>query len=322
MGQYSLADAQPVAGTGTYRLSDTQPAAPLVHSPEAKVSAAPEDDGISGKISRWAKNVADDIKYGTDITGVGTVLKHLGAHGVYNGAPQAVGDYMAGIPLGLLKATEGAGDIGQGKVVEGAKKVASGAVQAAEMPIQFVAPEGVGKAAEAIDEVIPSAKRAAGKFSEVMGAARSIPIDVSGPGDIALNIQRLSESGASRPKVIGDFLKRVTDPDKGALTYDEARDFYSNATRLSADENMRLTPVMKRQVGQFTAALNEAISGAAAHVGKLDQYAEAMDEYHKAMRLRALGQDVKDLLTSKAAATAAATGAGAAGAYAVKEALK
>jgi hypothetical protein len=194
------------------------------------------------------------------------------------------------------------------------------------MTVPFFAPDaiagGASKAIGAIDEAIPQVARAGAKFSDVMSAAKDIPIDVRGPGDVALNIQKLAESGASRPKVIGDFIKRVTDPNKGPLTYEEARNFYSNASRLSADEAMRLTPIMKRQVAEFTSELNDAISGAAAQAGKLGQYTEAMDEYHRAMQLRSLGGDVKDLLTSKAAATAAATGAGAAGAYAVKSLLK
>ncbi len=294
------------------------------------ISADPGPSSIGGKLSRWAQNVADDIKYGTDITGVGTVLKHLGAHGVYEGEPHAVGDFMASLPLGLLRATKGAGEVASpahlGDITQGAKDIVGGAAQAAQIPSAFVAPEaaaeGASKAIGAIDAAIPQTARAGAKFSEVMGAAKDIPIDVRGPGDIALNIQKLSESGSSRPKVIGDFLKRVTDPDKGPLTYEEARNFYSNATRLSADENMRLTPIMKRQVGQFTAELNDAIAGAAEHAGKLGQYTEAMDEYHRAMRLRALGSGIKDLLTNKAAQAAAATGAGMAGAYAVREILK
>lgn len=180
---------------------------------------------------------------------------------------------------------------------------------------------GPGATAKAV-EVIPTAEKAGAKFAEVMGAAHSVPINVNLPGDVALRTQQLAESGGSLPKVVRDFLKRVTDPDKGPLTYQEGRDFYSNATRISADEAQRLTPVMKRQVGQFTAALNASLSQAADQVGKLDQYQQAMSEYHNAMRMRALGEGLKGALTSTAAKAVGTAGAGAAGAYAVRELLK
>lgn len=153
-----------------------------------------------------------------------------------------------------------------------------------------------------------------------MAAAKDVPINVNGPGDVALRTQQLAESGGAMPKVVRDFLKRVTDPDKGALTYSEARDFYTNATRISADEAG--APVMKRQVGDFTRTLNSAIEEAAEHSGKLDTYQQAMHEYHNAMRLRALGEGLKDVVTSTAAKAAAATGAGAIGGYTVKRLLE
>jgi hypothetical protein len=46
-----------------------------------------------------------------------------------------------------------------------------------------------------------------------------------------------------------------------------------------------------------------------------------MREYHNAMRLRALGQGLKDAVTSTASKAAAATGAGAVGAYTLKRLL-
>ena len=53
-------------------------------------------------------------------------------------------------------------------------------------------------------------------------------------------------SGGTMPKVLRDFIKRTTDPNQGPLTYEEARQFYSNAsTRLSAEEaapNRKLRP--------------------------------------------------------------------------------
>src|SRR5579872_7595121 len=66
-------------------MADRQ-AAPMglstVLSKTTGISASPEPTGVSDRIARWTENVANDIKYGTDTTGVGTVLKKMGAHGV------------------------------------------------------------------------------------------------------------------------------------------------------------------------------------------------------------------------------------------------
>ena len=153
-----------------------------------------------------------------------------------------------------------------------------------------MAPLGASSAAAKI----PSAERAGKSFEEVMGAAKSIPIDVAGPGNTALKIQKLAESGGTMPKIIRDFLRRATDPNKPPITYEEARDFYSNASRLSADELNRLTPVMKRAVGIFTRELNSSIEGAADEAGKLSQYKGAMGEYARAKRLENLARLAKE----------------------------
>lgn len=149
----------------------------------------------------------------------------------------------------------------------------------------------VAKGVKAIGEAIPSAARATANFQRVMAAAHDTPIDISAPGNAALRIQELAERGASMPQAVRKFIVRVTDPEKAALTYKEARDFYSNISRLSADEFMRLTPVMKREVGQMRAALNGSLEKAAAAVDKLPEYQSAMKEYAQAARLGKLTND-------------------------------
>jgi len=119
-------------------MADRQ-AAPMglstVLSKTTGISASPEPTGVSDRIARWTENVANDIKYGTDTTGVGTVLKKMGAHGVYNGESQAVGDFMASLPLGLLRMAKGGAETNQpGNEWQGVKDIAGGAGQAATMP--------------------------------------------------------------------------------------------------------------------------------------------------------------------------------------------
>lgn len=293
---------------------------------QPSISSAPEAQGIGDRLARWAQNAMEDVRNGTDLTGVGTVLKKMGAHGLNYGAPEKVAEFMGSMPLGVLQGVQGAGELMSGQPWEGAKNVVGGTLKTAEIPSLFVAPDAGTAALEGgaskLSAAIPSEARATRAFQEVMGAARYIPVDTTAPGASALQLQHLADSGATMPKVASDFLKRITDPNKGPLNYGEARDFYTNATRLSSDEISSLTPVMRKAMGDFTQALNSSIEGAAAKAGKLPEFRNAMNEYAKAMRLKAWGEGLKTAVTSDAAKAAAGAGAGAAGAYAVRELLK
>jgi hypothetical protein len=156
-------------------------------------------------------------------------------------------------------------------------------------------PGAIGQVAK----MIPSEARAGAAFDQVMGAARNVPIDVAAPGQVALNIQQLAKAGGAMPKVVRDFLNRVTDPKQPPLTFEQARDFYSNASRLSADEFNRLTPNMKRQVGNFRDALDNSLYKAAGQAGKADLYRSAMNEYRKSMGMQRFGREVKSVAKSE-----------------------
>lgn len=157
---------------------------------------------------------------------------------------------------------------------------------------------------------LPSAARAGSNFEKVMGAAKDIPVDVEPLGKVALRIMDLAERGGSMPKAVRDVLKRITDPNKAPMTYQEARDFAGNIGRLSVDEMNRLTPVVKRQVAELAAQLNKANADAAKLAGRGAEYKSAMREYARAMKMK----DMIDttLKHSKRAALAAAGLGGAA----------
>lgn len=131
--------------------SQLSPLEKLMNAPDentATISAVHEPTTFLGKFGRWAENVSNDIKYGTDQTGIGTILKKMGAHGVYAGNPEAVGDFMASLPLGLLKSAKGTTEVSphviggpEGKTWQGLKDVVGGGLQAATIPSVFVAPE-------------------------------------------------------------------------------------------------------------------------------------------------------------------------------------
>lgn len=179
-------------------------------------------------------------------------------------------------------------------------------------------PQMVGKGLETVAELalpvtkaaqaVPRAARAGQKFREVMGAAKNIAINAEAPGEVGLRIMQLAERGGTMPRPVSQFLQWVTSPAKEPMTYEVARDFASNISRLSANEMQRLTPVMAREVAELRVVLNKAVGDAANKAGKGREYAEAMTEYAKAMKLR---DTIDEVLTG---AKRAAPYAGAAGA--------
>jgi hypothetical protein len=264
------------------------------------LSAPPPPAGFLDRIARWTNNVSDDIKNGTDVTGVGTILKKMGAHGVYSGNSEAVGDYMASLPLGLLRAVKGQAEVGQGKVGGGAWDIVAGGLQASTIPAGLAAgpvteeaAAGTAGAVRTAMRVIPSAERAGQTLGKIKEVAGDVPIDVSKVGDTALNLYEQSQRGASLPKVVRDFITRVTKPGSDPLTYAEAKDFQSNVSRLSAAERMNLNPNTKRLIGQMNADLKDSLEGAADTVGKGQKFLDAMSEYHNAMTLRGWTDNMK-----------------------------
>jgi len=159
----------------------------------------------------------------------------------------------------------------------------------------------------------PTFARAKMGFQEVASKANPAVVDTAVPGNTALEIQKMAASGGSQPKVIRDFVSRVTDPNKPPLTFEEARKFYTNASRLSADESQRLTPDMKRMVGQFRADLDAEITKAAASQGKGPQYTQAMKDYRRASQGAETLDSLKDY--GKKAAISGAIGGGGYGLY-------
>ncbi len=138
-GQFTAADVDQPKTAGQFTMDDIDKTAPL-----ATISAQPKSTGIMDGIAKWTENVMNDVKYGTDTTGIGTVLKKMGAHGVYNGNSQAVGDFMASLPLGLLRAAKGGAELAtpgtdanpdtNAKTWKALKDIGGGLTQAATMP--------------------------------------------------------------------------------------------------------------------------------------------------------------------------------------------
>lgn len=163
-------------------------------------------------------------------------------------------------------------------------------------------------------KVIPSAARAGRNFQSVMSVAKDVPINMRKPGDVALRIANLSSHGGGTnygPSAVRQFINYATDPHKPAMTYEVARDFASNISRLSANEYARMSPTVAREVASLRVALNEAVADAAQQAGKLPEYKAAMREYAQAMRLK----NAIDTAVKQAKRVALPAGAAGAGAY-------
>lgn len=177
-GSAIVAQGQPNAGQSAPRTVTGQVAS--ISTPQAPKSTM-------GRLAQWIDNVTLDMQDGGDRTGVGTVLQKLGAHGLSNGNSQAVGDYMASLPLGLLKAGKGAAELvpseigGEtGKTWKGVKDLVGGGLQAISEPASFVAPEAsplseeglltdaASTASKATDAVASTAAKTKGAVTDVL----------------------------------------------------------------------------------------------------------------------------------------------------------
>jgi hypothetical protein len=280
------------------------------------ISAQAASTGWRDSFAKWTENVMNDVKYGSDITGVGTVLKKMGAHGVYEGNSEAVGDFMASLPLGLLRATKGGAEVTQsGKTWQGTKDVVGGTLQAAQIPAAFMGgpatEAGADAAATAGSKVFGSVDKAGQLFNEVSTAAKDQPIQLSEKVYDALDdIKKLSDAGAKgTPRVASKLANRLNNVDE-ELYWDEARRFYSNISRLSANEYNSMAPQMQRAVGQLGRALGEVLSDTATSIGKGDQYEQAMQLYRTSKAWQQFGSNAWTFF-KKAAPYAVGAGAGA-----------
>jgi hypothetical protein len=181
---YSSADIVPAGATSTpastpssvpppppgYSASDIVPAASAAPAPPASAAPKPlpvatmsapvQPNNAFDHIQQWANSVADDLRYGTDRTGIGSLLKHMGAPGLESGTTSGVADFMGSIPLGALKMMKGGAEYlnpqaTPGKAWQGVKDVTSGGLQAATIPSAFVAPES-GEAIEGAGNAVVS----------------------------------------------------------------------------------------------------------------------------------------------------------------------
>jgi hypothetical protein len=152
------------------------------------------------------------------------------------------------------------------------------------------APGAAGSLADAIrnrptmGNVNAMKANAGANFTKALTAARNIPIDLTEPGNAAMQAQQLGSTGAQLPKVISDYAKYPVDPVK-PMTYEIGRDFAKNAGDVAYGERALLNEQMKMHVEDFRRAMNDSNRVAAEKAGVVNEYDAAMKEYAKASNL-------------------------------------
>jgi hypothetical protein len=183
--------------------------------PTATMGATPGSmpgDPFATKVSLWAQNVQNDLLHGTDITGVGRVLKAMGAHGLEAGVSPETAKFMGSLPLGLLRATQGGAEAAQpGQRVRGAKNVAGGLLDAATIPSAFVAPEGAEALSGGMDLALEQASKAV-KSIKAPFSVKAIQPTIQGAITDAIR-QAASEHGIALPDTVSvrDITQSLSD---------------------------------------------------------------------------------------------------------------
>jgi hypothetical protein len=160
--------------------------------------------------------------------------------------------------------------------------------------------------------LIPSAERASAAFNEVSSAVGKnvVPItnDVS---KAAMEIWDFSETGARLPKVLKDFVKLATNPEREGATFDQARKFYSNAQQLSLEEIHALKPAVKYKLQSFVRAIGDSIQEVADAGGVGPKFKGTMKEWGAQAQLAEWADKLKGFAWDTAGRVAKGAGYGA-----------
>lgn len=175
----------------------------------------------------------------------------------------------AGVNVPGMEQSAAAGDVG-------------GVAGHAAAPIAAMA---IAKGVSSGIDAIPTKASAAANLAKADAVAGSSLVDIKAASQAASQVQDFANAGGKMPMVVKKFINRINDPDLPPMTYTEARKFYSNATRLSTNEFSKLTPVMQREVGNFTRQLGDSIQDTANQAGVGTEHAAGISEYHNASRL-------------------------------------
>ena len=259
----------------------------------------------------WFDQAEQDFRQGGNRTAVGKVLGTMqgrgdkGFTGIDAGVKPAVADFMGSPELGTLQVAKGVSEVPShpGKALG---DVVGGTLKAATIPAMVA---GAPAAESVAGALIPSTEKAAKMLADVAADANDVPVQFTRTWPALDEFMAYAKSGGTQPKVISDLLARMDDLQKGPITYEDARRFYSNISRLSDSELSTLNPQMRRLMGGVREAFKHDIGTAADQVDQAGKYYGAMKQYARAARLSEASKNMVDW-AKKLVGTAALGAAG------------
>lgn len=306
--QYLDDNGNPIAAPQKQYLDDSgNPVVPkrgaAPNNPTVTISAA-----LPRNAEGWFADAERDLRQGGSRTAVGRILGHLqgrgdkGYSGLESGVSKGTAEFMGSPELGALQVAKGGTETATGHPVKGAGNIIGGVLKAGTIPGAMMA----GPEAKAAEAIIPSTERAGQILNSVEQVAKDVPVALTDTHTAINEFLKHAESGGTQPKVITDLLRRIT-PKNGVsspLTYEDARRFYQNISRMSDAELSTLNPNMRRLMGGIKEAFKKDIGDAADLVGQKANYYKGLKEYAKAAKLERAAAEMKKWAI-RAAGTAA-----------------
>jgi len=283
--------------------------------PSATISATPGSmpgDPMAAKLKLWSQNVQSDLMHGTDLTGIGHVLKAMGAHGLQSGETEATAKFMGSLPLGLLRMTQGGSELGlPGQRWQGTKDTVGGALDASTIPGAFMAPEGGELIGQGTDAALTQAERAA-KGARDLVSVKSVQPKVQGAITTAIR-QTAQEHGVPLPEgaSVRDIAQTLSDGVRAKAhglyqqldaalggtrfqTFDEQLGNIQRAIRDSLGIDPEKDAALAKRLQDVTNARNAAMDAVRktgadpadliGQANKLHQTSQALQEVSKAIR--------------------------------------
>jgi polyhydroxyalkanoate synthesis regulator phasin len=152
--------------------------------------------------------------------------------------------------------------------------------------------QGVGQyAISPLVKWLTSSKSFGAKMLQAASSkAGNAPVELSAKtNEIVDQIVQQGKLGGKVPKVISDLLERVgpstkqaADAVPGPLTYDEARILQSNASNMSANEQMDLKGALRHLMPKFAQSFSQDVQSAANAAGVGAEHGLGMKEYAQA----------------------------------------
>lgn len=127
------------------------------------------------------------------------------------------------------------------------------------------------------------ASRAGGALNALEKEIGSHPVQMTDKLAGALaDIKQGADTGLQMPSVVNKLVTRLSNVEEGPLTYQEARQFYSNMGDLAASDRMAMNAKGQRLLFQVQHALGDTIADTTERAGNLPVYQGAMKDFASA----------------------------------------